>query len=486
MAFLTRITKQDRRRWMIEWHDARRGAGRAGRRRADCLGGNHDEAMSAACLSPTERAALANGATSAVLRKKLVRCYESLEQLRRREAQHTRALEEGPAYETSVLALVDAYLELLSYRVEIDGPTPPKPPSWDPGWRSTRSERPMRESSKREVEASLRAFKQWIPHGLESGQVTSSVIAGFIQHISRSLGQRGGHGEKKRRSPRTVNKFRGHLREFFNAFTRSASERYFRVDLRSIFFDDVEALPEHRRDIQVHTPDELEAFLEAAHEYRDPDRVADIKRSRRGKDERFRQRINPTAPVLDLTLLLACTGMRLSEAVELRWESCDLETGVLRIHAQKTRSFRYLPLVGDPQGDIAPRFVALLKAWRQKSPKSTFVLPVNGKDESPSFPKGAWAAVAKNAEKSTVGPQGLRRTFESALAMMGFPARLTAFWLGHSQQVAERHYLAFVPGRKPGATVEAVLGLTKIIDREIKLVRSKRKIRKLEERSETA
>ncbi|MEQ8766849.1 MAG: hypothetical protein RL885_23245 [Planctomycetota bacterium] len=70
--------------------------------------------------------------------------------------------------------------------------------------------------------------------------------------------------------------------------------------------------------------------------------------------------------------------------------------------------------------------------------------------------------------------------------MTGFPARLTAFWLGHSQQVAERHYLAFVPGRKPGSTVEEVLGLMKVIDREIRLVRSKRKIRKLEERSETA
>ncbi len=53
----------------------------------------------------------------------------------------------------------------------------------------------------------------------------------------------------------------------------------------------------------------------------------------------------------------------------------------------------------------------------------------------------------------------IERTFESALACIGFPSPLAAFWLGHSAAVAHRHCLAFAPGRLPGRTVEAVLGL---------------------------
>ncbi|MEQ8766850.1 MAG: hypothetical protein RL885_23250 [Planctomycetota bacterium] len=86
-----------------------------------------------------------------------------------------------------------------------------------------------------------------------------------------------------------------------------------------------------------------------AHEYRDPARAVEVKRKRNDKEEVFLQGANPFAPIVELALLLTCTGMCVSEALGLRWEHCDLETGVLRIFGQKTRSFRYLPLVGDPK-----------------------------------------------------------------------------------------------------------------------------------------
>ncbi len=124
---------------------------------------------------------------------------------------------------------------------------------------------------------------------------------------------------------------------------------------------------------------------------------------------------------------------------------------------------------------MTPRFLALLRAWREANPTAEYVLPANG-GEVPAFTKG-WGRVAKTAGLEDFGPQRCRRTFESALACAGIPSTLAAFWLGHAPAVAHKHYLAFAPGRLPGHTAEEALGLVPFLERALERVRANRPFR---------
>ena len=217
------------------------------------------------------------------------------------------------------------------------------------------------------------------------------------------------------------------------------------------------------REIQTYAPDAIAAFLEAAERRAAPDRVVVVRRRKKNSKrvEEYTQRYGPDpAPISEWALLLACTGLRRGEAGRLRWADVDLDQGVLRVFATKTGAFRYVPLIGDPSGDVSPGFVDVLRTWRRAHPDDTHVLP-----GAPHYPNHSWDATSKDSG-SHLTPQGLRRTFESTLAVIGFPASLAAFWLGHSVQVAEAHYRTYRPGRLPGATVDAALGLTPYLERE--------------------
>lgn len=123
----------------------------------------------------------------------------------------------------------------------------------------------------------------------------------------------------------------------------------------------------------------------------------------------------------------------------------------------------------------SPPAPAPLTAWLLNRPTDTYVLPQNGED-APGF-TNAWDRVQRDARLDTSCPQGCRRTFESALACIGFPSTLTAFLLGHNPQVAAKHYLAFAPGRLPGKTVEAVLGITRFTEETLEDIAETRRLR---------
>ncbi|MGE0432496.1 MAG: tyrosine-type recombinase/integrase [Planctomycetota bacterium] len=455
MAFVSKTRKRGVNRWRIVWDDATKGAGREGRRETWCDSGDHDEALDAAGLPPTERAALANGARKADQRSALLKAYEALELVKLRDAARTRATGLVPAHETPMPALIDAYCDLLRDRAGLPREDPEvKPP--DPGWRHIVANRERSAVSTRQALRTLEAFRNSLPSGLASGGMSGEFLRRFLSDA------RAEHGW----SAVTTNRYRDTLRGLFSAFTPSARKRYFRSNPQEWFAEEVEALPEGRRHVITYSAAEVMAFLEAAERRADPDRVVMVTRrkGRAGKVENYTQEIGPDpAPVLQWALLLACTGVRRSEAAALRWNDCDLVHGVLHVYSTKTREPRYVPLLGDPQGDIAPGMLNVLKAWRQQRPHDSHVLPSEA--ATPCFPKHAWDAVCESTGVRLT-PQGLRRTFESMLAMIGISAGLAGFWLGHSVRVAEAHYRAYRPGRLPGSTVEEALGLQPFLARE--------------------
>lgn len=60
-----------------------------------------------------------------------------------------------------------------------------------------------------------------------------------------------------------------------------------------------------------------------------------------------------------------CHSDWLGVAVNMAWTDVDLERGRITIRASKTGRTRVLPLVGAPEGDVAPVFLELLKKWRE-------------------------------------------------------------------------------------------------------------------------
>ncbi|MBI4612189.1 MAG: tyrosine-type recombinase/integrase [Planctomycetes bacterium] len=460
MAFLTRDETHGRPRWLIFWTDATKGAGRAGRRKTVCESGDHAGALDAAGLSGDERAALALGATTRVLRDRLVKCYDLLERERARDAAHAGGPRSG-RFETPLSEFLRAYLDLLAYRVALDRGESPQAPA-DLGWRPRLATKPARPLTLDKVRRVLDRVLDWLPPGTTTGALDAELVNSFLSHVEARVRARGA-----RCAPATLNKFRSVLRAALLALTPSAARRYFRANLRDLFAE-VEAMAESPRDVELYTPAALAAFLAAAEAIADPDRPREVARTRGARSESFTQRATPTVPVFSLALVLACLGLRRAEALALRWADANFDTGLVRIRATKTGRARYLPLVGDPAGDVAPRFLDLLRAWRAADPGAEYVLPLAARER---FPSSSWNYVREKAGLDQFGPQGIRRTFESALAALGVPAPLAALWLGHAPAVAHKHYLAYSPGRLPGRTVEEVLGLAPFLARALERAR---------------
>ena len=450
---MARFVKHEKRGsvvWSIRWRDATGAKGHGAWRdaRCDSPSSRHTAALDAKRFSVAQRKMLANGAHNATLRSMLLEAYEALEVSRERDAEQARAVRKAPAFDMPVVAFLDACEQYLDYREALASGDKPETIKDDIGWRGGRLGRELRKSSARETRRAIKKLREWLPPKLTTGEFDGDVLREFMIFLRHNGA-----------SAKTLNNRRADFRSLFFALTTAARKRMFRTDPLLWFHDEVEALPVTQGEITIYSPQMINAFLEEARKRGTPKRKVMVRRERKGKIEEFEQPISAKpARVFEWALLLACTGMRRSEAERLRWADVDLDYGVIRVYDHKRNRVRYVPLTGDPAGDIAPGMMDTLRAWRLERPTDTHVLP--SESGTPLFPSHAWDDCNKDAGVK-VTPQGLRRTFES---MLGFPAGLTAFWVGHSVQVAEKHYRAYRPGRLPGSTVDAALGLDQFVD----------------------
>ncbi|MEZ5992265.1 MAG: site-specific integrase [Planctomycetota bacterium] len=386
-------------------------------------------------------------ATNAEARAELVKEYRLKEKL-----DETEVVRRGGmlAYDTLLLDAIGTYLKDCEKRVEAREANPD-------------ARAGLSAKSGHMIKTTIDHFVEWLKSeghkDLTTGALDGRLLGTYFQHVAQEKTRKG--NKTVRRSAATQNLYRRNLKACLSYLD----------DIRPPLFPDFKPLKKALKPLRVEmdqpkafSPDVLGKFFKAAIEWESPDVKLKVKRRKgtgSGKVEEFGQGPSkrPATPVSRLFLLLALTGCRVGEALALKWENVDLERGRMTIHAQKTGRTRVLPLVGAPEGDVAPGLLKLLKAWREEAPKVLYVLPHNGTDQ-PIFSKSAWQMVNARAKLDRIGPQMLRQNFTSYAASLGVPSTVAALWQGHSAGVAERHYRAQVLERQQGKSIEEAMGLT--------------------------
>lgn len=161
-------------------------------------------------------------------------------------------------------------------------------------------------------------------------------------------------------------------------------------------------------------------------------------------------------PWRPFVLLCLLAGLRVGEALHLRWANVDLRVRTIQIVADqvdgwtpKGRGARSVGIALSPM---------LCRELEELQRVSTSQYVCAGPD--PKRPR-AWAGRSweRAIGKLAISPQTLRRTHETALAMAGALSHYAlARHMGHSVQVAERYYVAGA-APLPGSTVEEWVGL---------------------------
>lgn len=131
------------------------------------------------------------------------------------------------------------------------------------------------------------------------------------------------------------------------------------------------------------------------------------------------------------------TGMRTSEILHLRWEHCDLARNVITVvprggvetSKQRLREVR-----------IEPELLVWLAAREQTEPTVLGMIENNRSNMAARSVKGA--CVKANVEPFTL--KKLRQTRDT-IWHSRYPAHVACAWLGHSEQIARRHYLSIDP-----------------------------------------
>lgn len=180
-------------------------------------------------------------------------------------------------------------------------------------------------------------------------------------------------------------------------------------------------------------------------------------------------------PMGPLVLLLMLSGMRLGEALHLRWKSVDLRFKNVRVEADpatgwkpKTSAEREITLVN------SPALLKLLRTLKKHAGRGLYVIPGHQPDIPRNFHRPSWDRLVAAAGATDITPKHLRSTWVTALAHArgGPSAHELSELAGHGVQVAANHYVARAYAR-PGKTVEQWLGLGRAPDRLTRAIASR-------------
>jgi len=141
--------------------------------------------------------------------------------------------------------------------------------------------------------------------------------------------------------------------------------------------------------------------------------------------------------------LMLDTGLRLSEACNLRWKDVDLNTGKLMVRQGKGAKDRTL-WIGEED-------LELLRTWRERQAKDVTGNPEHlfttlaGKPVSPRYVEAMLKRLAAKAGiEKNVHPHTLRHTFATDLYRETTNIRLTQKALGHSNLATTQIYTHIV------------------------------------------
>lgn len=161
----------------------------------------------------------------------------------------------------------------------------------------------------------------------------------------------------------------------------------------------------HAAKAAVLTPEQLAAYIDAA-------------------------RSEPAFPLL---LLMAACGLRRGEALGLRWDRVDLQTGTLRVDQQRMRvhhGYQLRPLKSRASNRVLPLPPPISEELRLIRVRSFTGFVV---DLTPEALARAHARVLQRAQLPHVTPHGLRHSMATAAAAQGCPMKILQGILGHSK-----------------------------------------------------
>lgn len=301
-------------------------------------------------------------------------------------------------------------------------------------------------------------FAEWsAKHGVKSADdVTGPRLVAFRGWLvrlplrtSKAGGKRGARKDtEERREPASVNRDLRAIGTILTHLRRAGLLPHVTGDALA---DALQKLPESVERIDFRRPPELRALLDAALRH-DAATFEATREEHAGKRETgTTPRHKPIAPLVVGAML---TGMRLGELVGLTWERVDVDAGEIYIGAEsKTHRARTVDL------SVSPALAEMLRTRRPKSGTgSVFGLTYGEAKAAEKRLRGEYDAPAG------CGWQALRRTagtfLTNAPGIFGAAsAYRSARQLGHSVQVAERHYLGVVRVSPDARSLEAALGI---------------------------
>lgn len=149
-----------------------------------------------------------------------------------------------------------------------------------------------------------------------------------------------------------------------------------------------------------------------------------------------------------MVILSMNSGLRQGELFKLRWESVDLERGMMTVTAKTTKAdkTRHVPLSAEAQ--------RILEAWGKQTSKSGLVFP--GRDDKPFVDvKTAWNRLLLDAGIKDFHWHDLRHHFASRLVMRGVDLNTVRELMGHGDIKMTLRYAHLAPEHKKAAIAMA-------------------------------
>ena len=134
-----------------------------------------------------------------------------------------------------------------------------------------------------------------------------------------------------------------------------------------------------------------------------------------------------------LLLLMATCGLRRGEALGLRWDRVDLQSGLLQIDQQRMRvnhGYQLRPLKSKASNRVLPLPAPISEELRLIRVRSFTGFVV---DTTPEALARAHGRVLDRAGLPHVSPHGLRHSMATAAAAQGCPMKILQGILGHSK-----------------------------------------------------
>lgn len=131
-------------------------------------------------------------------------------------------------------------------------------------------------------------------------------------------------------------------------------------------------------------------------------------------------------------------GLRVSEAVNLRWSQFDFSTNQFKPNRLKNGD-------GKKLHPINPEDLQLLQEWRSAHPDEVYLFPAEGKNGQPIGDDVARKLVKKLGELAglpfPIHPHMLRHATGHYMAKNGYPAHVIQKYLGHRSLASTGWYL---------------------------------------------